>query len=169
MAHIKAGLGCGGDYVASIGTPLYAPFDGTITTYSGVQGGKWSRLTRSNGDKIEMAHLDSYFVTSGEVKEGKTIAMTGNTGSITTGEHLHIQILDKNNKRLDPETYVWDNTPMTCQEQLAKEKAAHAETLEREQTNYKNWQTEIEQRHAVEKERDAAQAKLKQIKDIVAP
>lgn len=76
---------------------------------------------------------------------------------------------------------------MTCEQQLEEEKAAHRETLERERTNYNNWQTEIEKRKQVETalteeknnhaesiaekiknaaERDAALEKLRQIKTI---
>ena len=116
--HIAAGLGAAEDTVASIGTPVYAPFDGTIETYWGTQGGNWSRLIRENGDRIEMAHLSAYVVQSGKIKEGELIAYTGNTGSITTGPHLHLQIL-RNGKRLDPAKYPWDTVAMpTCEQQL---------------------------------------------------
>lgn len=108
QAHVNAGLGGAADYVAQY-VPLYAPFDGTIETYFGQQGGNWSRLIRSNGDKIEHAHLSKYLVKWGQVKEGQHIAYTGNTGQITTGPHLHIQIF-RNNVRLDPELYPWTMT-----------------------------------------------------------
>ena len=109
-AHQNAGLGIAADYVARYAT-LYAPFDGKVATYSGVQGGKWLRLTRSNGDRIEFAHLSLYRVKSGLVREGDNIATTGNTGRLTTGAHLHAQIFDKVG-RLDPERYTWDNDEM---------------------------------------------------------
>ena len=191
QAHINAGLGCGADYVASTGTPLYAPFDGEITTYWGSQGGNWSRLTRINGDRIEMAHLDRYVVRSGKVRSGDLIAYTGNTGAITTGPHKHIQII-RDGKRLDPERYNWEESviipPMTCEQELAQERSDHAETILREQLNYNNWQTELDSRQALEMklikeksnhgesiaekiknaaERDAALDNLRQIKKIV--
>lgn len=108
QAHINAGLGCGLDTVASVGTELFAPFDGKLETYYGNQGGNWARITRINGDVIEMAHLSKYVVKSGNVKAGQLIAYTGNTGSVTTGPHLHIQII-RDGKRLDPETYNWED------------------------------------------------------------
>ena len=108
-AHIAAGLGAGADYVAAAGTPLYAPFDGTISTSWGNQGGNWSKLTRPNGDRIEMAHLDSFLVKTGTVSSGHQIAYTGNTGAITTGPHLHVQIF-RDGKRLDPERYNWEES-----------------------------------------------------------
>ena len=39
---------------------------------------------------------------------------------------------------------------MTCEQQLAEEKRAHQETLERERNNYTNWQTELDKRKALE-------------------
>ena len=102
-AHKKAGLGCGADYRADH-IELYAPFDGVGTWTWGDEGGWWYKLTRENGDRIEMAH-NSKLVKKGQVKEGELIAITGNTGKITTGAHLHIQILKP--LRIDPETYDW--------------------------------------------------------------
>lgn len=105
-AHVKAGLGIGADYVANYDM-FYIPFDGVVETYYGKEGGNWLRLTRPNGDKIEFAHLSQYAARDGAVKEGQPGGVTGNTGSITTGPHLHIQIFNKQGKRLDPETYPW--------------------------------------------------------------
>lgn len=112
-AHVLAGLGIGADYVASVGTPLYAPFDGVISIPYGAsllwrfnQGGKWIRLTRSNGDILEFAHNSNWALIGGAVEYGMIIAFTGNTGKITTGPHCHIQIFVKG-KRVDPEQYNW--------------------------------------------------------------
>lgn len=111
QAHIQAGLGGATDYVADHVT-LYAPFAGRIEVYKGVQGGNWLRLIRDNGDKIEFAHLSKYLQTGGQVSEGEEIAITGNTGQITTGPHKHIQII-RNGKRIDPETYQWESLNKT--------------------------------------------------------
>ena len=102
QAHIDAGLGGAADYVANY-VNLYAPFDSKIETYFGPQGGNWLRLTRSNGDKLEFAHLSEYKAT-GDCKQGDLIAVTGNTGQITTGPHLHVQIF-VGGQRVDPEKY----------------------------------------------------------------
>ena len=104
QAHIQAGLGGAADYVADY-DPIYAPFDGKLETYAGVQGGNWLRLIRDNGDKLEFAHLSHYYITNGFCISGQPIAVTGNTGSITTGPHLHLQIFNKAGIRLDPEKY----------------------------------------------------------------
>jgi hypothetical protein len=108
QAHVAAGLGIGADYVADKKI-LCAPFDGRIETYWGKQGGNWLRLYRANGDKIEFAHLQNYIKKNGMVKEGEPIAITGNTGQVTTGPHLHIQIFNQG-KRLDPESYLWETS-----------------------------------------------------------
>lgn len=112
QAHIAAGLGCGADYVAATGTPLFAPKDGTIAKqYTGNEGGKWLWFTDKAGNSLQFAHLSAYVGGLRTVKEGELIAKTGNTGSITTGPHLHVQIL-KGTTRLDPEQYNWvDNPP----------------------------------------------------------
>ncbi len=112
-AHIAAGLGCGADYVASTGTPLYAPSDGLITRqYTGTEGGKWLWFEDKDRNSLQFAHLSDYTGSLRIVKKGDLIAHTGNTGSITTGPHLHVQILNKDGVRLDPEKYNWlDNAP----------------------------------------------------------
>lgn len=106
-AHRKAGLSDATDYVASY-VPLYAPFDGRIhIPYPiGGQGGRWLCLVRDNGDHIEFAHLDSN-IPIRNVIAGEQIATTGNSGKLTTGPHLHVQIVDSKGRRLDPELYNW--------------------------------------------------------------
>ena len=115
--HVADGLGVAADYQTQgiwIGDllswskkKLYAPFSGRCWAWNEKNGGKWVSLKRKNGDVIEMAHLDRRFVNSTErhVKKGTTIAYTGNSGALTTGSHLHLQIKNKAGKRLDPEKY----------------------------------------------------------------
>lgn len=107
QAHINAGLGGGADYVADY-VPLLIPFDGIADLYWGKEGGNWLRIRRTNGDAIELAHLSKYSVKGGNVRAGALGGATGNSGSITTGPHLHIQIFNKNGVRLDPEKYNWE-------------------------------------------------------------
>lgn len=105
--HKARGLECATDYKAYY-VELWAPFGGTVEVYSGVQGGKWLRVTRPNGDKIEFAHLSTYVKTSGACLPGELLAYTGNTGQVTTAPHLHVQIF-VNGKRVDPEQYNWED------------------------------------------------------------
>jgi hypothetical protein len=106
QAHINAGLGCAADYEANY-APFYIPFNGKVETYWGTEGGNWLRLIRPNGDKIELAHNSKYAIKPGDAVAGQLGGTTGNTGSITTRPHLHIQIFNKSGKRLNPETYDW--------------------------------------------------------------
>lgn len=95
----------GTDYKANY-VEYYAPFDGFVKSGSGIQGGLWAELTRSNGDLITARHL-SKIIKTGQVKEGDLIAITGNTGALTTGKgHLHLEV-KKNGQLIDPETYQW--------------------------------------------------------------
>lgn len=152
-AHINASLGCATDYVADY-VELYSPCDGTVETYKGTQGGNWLRLI-TDDYKIEFAHLSQYVVKSGKVKEGQLLAITGNTGSITTGPHLHVQIF-KDGRRIDPETFMWDTVDMTDQEKLKYQ--ITIDSLKQDKLNLENmlkdkdsqWQKEIELRHKAE-------------------
>lgn len=119
--HIKAGLGVAADYEADY-VELYAPCDGNIETYFGRQGGNWLRIIRPNGDKLEFAHLDIYVKSSGSCKEGDLIAVTGNTGEVTSGPHLHIQILGSDGQRVDPEKYFEELSLMQKPENPMQEK-----------------------------------------------
>ncbi len=114
--HVAQGRGIAADYEADFITD-YVPFNGTLSNYWGTEGGNWVRLTRPNGDKIEMAHHSKYLHAGGQAKEGQEQAVTGNSGSITAGPHLHIQIINKAGKRLDPEKYDWGKENMQIKTQ----------------------------------------------------
>ena len=78
-------------------------------------GGKSVHIeySREDGSRYEVAylHLDSIQVKAGDrVRAGQQVNVTGNTGTRTTGEHLHIgvkQVMENGNKRdIDPVAYV---------------------------------------------------------------
>jgi Membrane proteins related to metalloendopeptidases len=108
----------GTDYAATY-EPLFAPFDGEILWQgSGPQGGKMLYF-RPDHDNVIMRflHLSQFSAPKGRVAKGQQIAVTGNTGSLTTGPHLHLDI-NVNPKALlrgdlsfknfvDPEKYNW--------------------------------------------------------------
>ena len=96
----------GVDFKAPVGTPILAPFDGTVTRRN------WS--TRGNGRCLEVTdaktgaramflHLSEISVRPGQrVKRGQPIARSGNTGR-STAPHLHYQIERSNSRRIiDP-------------------------------------------------------------------
>lgn len=119
-AHVAAGLGIGADYIANY-TELFIPFDGKVECYWGAEGGNWVRLTRSNGDRIEMAHNSEFKINNGQAHKNALAAITGNTGAITTGPHCHIQIFNKLGIRLDPEMYNWEDTMNQSKVVLSKD------------------------------------------------
>jgi murein DD-endopeptidase MepM/ murein hydrolase activator NlpD len=106
----------GVDYVAKSGTKLYAPFDGQIQKeFTGTQGGLTIWFKPNNADMVmRFMHLSKFVAKAGKVKEGDVIGLTGNTGSATTGAHLHLDISKKNvqisnfSNFLDPEKYQWE-------------------------------------------------------------
>ena len=68
---------------------------------------------RENGDKVQLSylHLSSVDVKVGdEVNAGKKLGVTGNTGTRTTGEHLHLSVkqiaVDGTTRDLDPAAYL---------------------------------------------------------------
>lgn len=107
----------GVDYSAKLGTKLFAPFNGKIVqVLIGKQGGKTIWFKPDNDNVIiRFMHLSEFKVKTGDkVKEGDLIALTGNTGSATTGPHLHLDISKKTVQLsnfanfLDPEKYQWE-------------------------------------------------------------
>lgn len=92
------------DILVPSNTPVYAPFTGSLKTYYGAEGGNWLELRRSNNEIFRVAHLSSYIKTEGMAFEGEKIALTGNSGKITTQAHAHIEV-KVNNILVDPEQY----------------------------------------------------------------
>lgn len=105
----------GVDYAAIKGTALFAPFNGTIVSQMrGVQGGNTILFHPDGKDEvIRFMHLDRFVTKGGRVKEGDLIAYTGNTGAMTTGAHLHLDVskhalnIYNFGNFLDPEKYNW--------------------------------------------------------------
>lgn len=116
--HVAQARGGACDYEAAIGTTVYAPCDGRAHLFGSPsdEGGFWIGIHREDGTRIEFAHLSKRLVHDGDyIKAGQEIGLTGNTGTLTSGAHLHIQVLDKNNSRLDPEFYFHEtNIHITC-------------------------------------------------------
>lgn len=101
--HKAAGLGCAVDYAANY-VPLYAPVAGLVYLFNEAKGGNWIGIQDESGRKWEMAHLSERMVQSGQhVTAGQRIGTTGNTGTETTGPHLHLQVIVGYPNRVDPE------------------------------------------------------------------
>lgn len=103
------GYHTGVDYKAPIGTEVYAVQDGTVIP------GSWGKaygtqvlvdqkalndgtLNRIAGGWAIYAHLSQSLVKPGQkIKKGDLIGRVGNTGTNTTGAHLHFEV--RNNQK----------------------------------------------------------------------
>lgn len=94
----------GTDFSLKVGTPVYASANGYVV---------FADFTVNDGYMIIIAHSDDYITvykhcnqllknTRDFVTQGELIALSGNTGKLTTGPHLHFEIW-KNGLSVDPE------------------------------------------------------------------
>jgi hypothetical protein len=105
FAHVTSGFGTrfhpvlqylaahqGVDYAASVGTPVWAVADGTVTVAGNTgAGGNTVCLRHRNGLETCYLHLASFGAgvrVAARVAQKQVIAFSGNTGR-TTGPHLH--------------------------------------------------------------------------------
>jgi murein DD-endopeptidase MepM/ murein hydrolase activator NlpD len=103
------------DIANKLGTPIYAPADGRIVeatdTYkNSTKWGKVVVIETAGGVQTVFAHLNGYFVSTGQtIKAGEQIAQMGNTGKSTGGPHVHLETLI-DGQHVDPLT-VWPELP----------------------------------------------------------
>ena len=93
------------DIAGRRGTPVYATGDGVVR-YARYYGGfgKAVKIDHGYGYTTAYAHLQKYFVKSGEkVTRGQIIGELGNTGR-STGPHLHYEVRISN-KPVNPMSY----------------------------------------------------------------
>jgi hypothetical protein len=90
------------DFVAEVGTPIYATADGTVTMAQNYHGyGNFIKIDHGYGYSTAYGHLDNIGVRRGQkVVRGEIIGTVGNTG-ISTGPHLHYEVI-YNNKPINP-------------------------------------------------------------------
>ncbi|WNG34464.1 M23 family metallopeptidase [Archangium violaceum] len=90
LQYVKAHNGV--DYAASIGTPVWAVADGTVTVANNTgAGGNTVCLRHTNGFETCYLHLSKYGAgvrVGARVSQKQVIAYSGNTGR-STGPHLH--------------------------------------------------------------------------------
>lgn len=81
------------DFTAPIGTPVYAPADGTVES-TGYEGGlgRCLKIRHGFGYVTLYGHLSKINVEQGaKVKRGELVALIGNSG-LSSGPHLHYEI-----------------------------------------------------------------------------
>lgn len=101
--HAEYGVGPATDYVRPltalpIGTPVVAPFDvDTFYEWGGLDtvGGHSITATSPDGRfKFVAQHLSEYRSKyPALLREGQTLAYSGNTGTLTNGPHLHCYVM----------------------------------------------------------------------------
>lgn len=99
----------GMDFGVAEGTSVVAGHDGKVLKIeSGGALGNYLRISWSENDKYGTgyAHLKSINVSKGDVvTQGQVVALSGNTGTNTTGAHLHFEVW-QNGQRVDPAPFI---------------------------------------------------------------
>jgi murein DD-endopeptidase MepM/ murein hydrolase activator NlpD len=98
----------GNDVFAAGGTPIRAPYDGTVRFSEEPVGGKDAYLYMPNGTYFFCAHASEFAqgITSGQsVKQGTVIALVGDTGDAQGGAtHCHFEMHPNGGSAVDPKS-----------------------------------------------------------------
>lgn len=97
------------DFMAEVGTPIYAAASGIVTTAEHTPDyGNIVKVDHGDGVETRYAHASRILVKPGQrVEKGQLIAEIGNTGR-STGAHLHFEVR-LNGIALDPRRYLTSN------------------------------------------------------------
>lgn len=90
---------------------MYAIADGTVTEVrESATFGNLVKYNTKDGLTVMYAHLSKSLVIEGEpVKQGETVALSGNTG-LSTGAHLHLSVWESD-LLIDPLAIFRPKTP----------------------------------------------------------
>jgi len=118
------------DFAASIGTPIYATADGSVTKvevrFSGY--GKMVEIDHGFGYRTRYAHMHDFAVRKGQhVKRGDLIGYVGNTG-LSTAPHLHYEVFI-NDQRVDPVHYFFNDLTAAEYEKILELASAENQSL----------------------------------------
>ncbi|WP_156841947.1 M23 family metallopeptidase [Novosphingobium aquimarinum] len=95
----------GTDFAAPVGTPIYAAAQGRIISASPSRcAGNMVIIAHESGYETRYFHLSRYAEgarAGQQVAQGTTIGYVGNTGTCTTGPHLHYEVHIQG-KKVDP-------------------------------------------------------------------
>lgn len=94
----KFGKHLGTDYSVGVGAKVYAPVSGTIIgqPISTTVGKQVYLREDGNGRIWRFLHLSGQGTLMAHVNEGDVIGLSGNTGSTSTGPHLHCDVRKAN-------------------------------------------------------------------------
>jgi murein DD-endopeptidase MepM/ murein hydrolase activator NlpD len=95
------------DYVVKKGTPIYAAANGYVIFADYTVKDGYMIILNHGGEYSTVYKHCSVLVKKlrERVVEGELIALSGNSGEITTGPHLHFEII-KQGKPVDPKKYI---------------------------------------------------------------
>lgn len=97
------------DFMAEVGTPIYAAASGIVTAAEKTPDyGNIVKIDHGSGVETRYAHASKLLVKAGQrVEKGQLIAEVGSTGR-STGAHLHFEVR-LNGVALDPRRYLTSN------------------------------------------------------------
>lgn len=95
------------DFAIAEGQDIVSPADGIIVEANfDAKLGNYMMIKHSDIYSSYYAHFKKVLVKVGDnVKKGQVVAITGNTGTRSTGPHLHYEII-KSGARIDPKRYL---------------------------------------------------------------
>ena len=113
-AHVARGSRMPGlDYACNTGDAIFATADGKIEVADKAANdttGISITMKHPDGQKSHYLHLSKLLVKQGErVKRGDKIALSGNTGTTSTGAHLHFALQNKKGAYIDPKKFFTKN------------------------------------------------------------
>ena len=119
------------DFAAPIGTPIYATADGIVRDASFDAGGYGNHVIINHGYGYQTlyGHMIRIKAHGGEqVKRGQVIGYVGSTGK-STGPHCHYEVI-KNNTKIDPIHYFFNDLSPTDYERMIKISAANNQSFD---------------------------------------
>lgn len=101
----------GVDFLASAGSKVYSVLDGTVEDIGNTYlHGNYVTIKHDNGIRSVYSSLsDSIVVSKGDrVSKGSIIGTVGSSayGELEEGNHLHFELLNNDNKKIDPAGYL---------------------------------------------------------------
>lgn len=99
----------GVDFSVKSGTPVYAPYSGTLKSFGMENSGFGNalRLSLSGGLLGILGHLSQFapgLKPGMQISPGMLLGYSGRTGN-TTGDHLHMELRDKYGRPINPNSY----------------------------------------------------------------
>ncbi|WP_324192421.1 M23 family metallopeptidase [Nocardia transvalensis] len=97
----------GVDFADALGAPIHSVQNGTVIDAGPASGfGLWVRVKHDDGTTAVYGHVNDILSHVGQrVNAGDVIATVGNRGD-STGPHLHLEIWDPNDAKIDPARYL---------------------------------------------------------------